>query len=76
MAMEIKLWNGWYHTWLVIITLAAKHVVAACILLFLQVRGQKYFYGPHPQKLFCDLGPTEVITALRCSGTPQSKPLK
>lgn len=43
MAMEIKLWNGWYHTWLVIITLAAKHCCGC-----LHTLGQKHFYRPHP----------------------------
>ena len=40
MAMEIKLWNGWYHTWLVITTLGAKTFLWLPHT-HLQVRGQK-----------------------------------
>lgn len=77
MAIEIKLWNGWYHSnyhfrCKTFLWLPAYSCFSKCI-------DKKQFYRPHPfclKRLFCDLGPTEEITALRCSGTPQSKPLK
>lgn len=59
MAMEIKLWNGWYHTctWLVITTLAAKHCCGCLHTLVSLSAWTKILLWTSPPKTVLWFGP-------------------